>query len=73
MANLDPGAYQLSARRDGFAHAQLGRDGKKSEPIVLAKGDFKTGLLVKMIPYGAIAGRLAMRMAIRFKPSTWLC
>src|SRR5258708_7642530 len=49
--NLDPGDYQLNARRDGFANVQLGiRDGsKKADPIVLAKGDFKTGFLVKMI------------------------
>jgi protocatechuate 3,4-dioxygenase beta subunit len=58
--NLEPGNYQLTARRDGFADVTLGNQqvGKKTEPIILAPGDHKMGLLLKMIPYGAISGRL---------------
>ena len=58
--NVEPGDYQLTARRDGFANVQLGifQGSKKVEPIVLAAGDRKTGLAIKMIPYGAIAGRI---------------
>src|ERR1043166_7926326 len=58
--NLDPGDYQLAVRRDGFVNVQLGiRDGsKKADPIALGPADHKTGFIVKMTPYGAIAGRL---------------
>jgi hypothetical protein len=57
---LEPGNYQLTARRDGFSDLTLGSQevGKKKDPILLAPGDHKTGLLLKMIPYGAISGRL---------------
>jgi hypothetical protein len=58
--NLDPGDYQLAARRDGFMNTQLGNTGgnKKAEPIVLTRGDSKTGFTVKMTPFGALTGRL---------------
>lgn len=58
--NLDPGDYQLTARRDGFATETLGAltEGKKREPIALAPGDRKSGLVIKMTPHGVIAGRV---------------
>lgn len=49
----------LSARRDSFANTSLGRGtSRKAEPLVLTPGDRKTGVTVKMIPHGAIAGRI---------------
>src|SRR5215831_8753228 len=58
FANVDPGDYQLTATRDGFAQVRLGNqnNGKKTEPILLSRADRKTEFTVKMIPYGAISG-----------------
>jgi hypothetical protein len=60
FTDLEPGNYQLTARRDGFADLTLGdrQVGKKPEPIILGPGDHKTGMLLKMVPYGVISGRL---------------
>jgi hypothetical protein len=58
--NVDPGDYQLTARRDGFATETLGAltEGKKREPVVLAPGDRKSGLVIKMTPHAVISGRV---------------
>jgi hypothetical protein len=58
FANVDPGDYRLVARRDGFADLTLGNtgSGRKVEPILLSRADRKINLLVKMTPYGALAG-----------------
>ncbi len=58
--NVEPGDYRLVARRDGFASLELGtrQAGKKVEPILLAPGDRKTNLSIKLTPLGAIAGRV---------------
>lgn len=57
--NVDPGDYQLTVRRDGFAPQTLGEiaEGKKREPVVLTPGDRKSGLVVKLIPYAVVSGR----------------
>jgi Carboxypeptidase regulatory-like domain len=58
--SLEPGSYTLSARRDGFANASYHHPGKsQAEPIVLVAGDRKTGIELRLVPYGAIAGRIA--------------
>ena len=58
FANVDPGDYQLTARHDGFADMRLGNtgNGKRVEPILLNRADSKTNVIVKLAPYGAIAG-----------------
>jgi hypothetical protein len=58
--NLDPGDYQLTARRDGFAAYTMGAltEGKKREPVVLGAGDRKSGLVLKLTPFGVISGRV---------------
>jgi hypothetical protein len=57
FANVDPGDYQLTATRDGFADLHLGnRSARKAEPILLGAKDTKTDFNLKLIPYGAIAG-----------------
>src|SRR4051794_10264738 len=60
FANVDPGDYRLIARHDGFADVVLGNTGtgRKVEPILLGRGDRKTNVTVKMVPYGALAGVL---------------
>jgi hypothetical protein len=32
--------------------------GKKADPIILSPGDHKIGVLLKMVPYGAVSGRI---------------
>src|SRR5438445_5680759 len=41
FANVDPGDYQLTVRRDGFANLVLGTKNaaRKTEPILLGAGD----------------------------------
>jgi hypothetical protein len=61
FANVDPGDYQLTASRDGFADVRLGNNNglRKPEPILLGHSDRKTEFNIKMIPYGTISGVLA--------------
>lgn len=56
--NVDPGDYQLTIRRDGFANLVLGakNSARKTEPILLGPGDRKTDFLVRLAPYGSIVG-----------------
>ena len=56
--NVDPGDYQLTIRRDGFANLVLGakNSARKTDPILLGPGDRKTDFLVRLVPYGSIAG-----------------
>jgi hypothetical protein len=59
--NVDPGDYQLTATREGYATVRLGNGTngpKKPDPILLNQSDRKAGLVVKLTPYGAIAGVL---------------
>jgi hypothetical protein len=58
FANVDPGDYQLTARREGFAEAHLGNtgNGRRVEPILLNRSDRKTNFTVKLVPYGALTG-----------------
>ena len=52
FANVDPGDYQLTIRRDGFANLVLGTKNaaRKTEPILLGAGDRKTDFLVRLVP-----------------------
>jgi hypothetical protein len=56
--NVDPGDYQLAIRRDGFANLVLGAKNaaRKTDPILLGAGDRKSDFLVRLVPYGTIAG-----------------
>jgi hypothetical protein len=56
--NVDPGDYQLTIRRDGFANLVLGAKNaaRKTDPILLVAGDRKADFLVRLVPYGTIAG-----------------
>src|SRR5258708_4558815 len=58
FANVDPGDYQLTTRRDGFANLVLGAKNAahKSDPSLLNAGDRKADFLVRLVPYGSIAG-----------------
>jgi hypothetical protein len=58
FANVDPGDYQLTIRRDGFANLVLGAKNaaRKTDAILLGAGDRKTDFLVRLVPYGTIAG-----------------
>jgi hypothetical protein len=60
FANVDPGDYQLTIRRDGFASLVLGAKyaARKTDPILLAAGDRKSDFLVRLVPYGSISGNL---------------
>ena len=60
FANVDPGDYQLTIRRDGFANLVLGTKNaaRKAEPILLGAGDRKSDFLVRLIPYGTITGSI---------------
>jgi len=52
--NLEPASYQITARRDGFANAQYG----KPDSIAIEQGEHKTGIELKMTPFGVITGRV---------------
>jgi hypothetical protein len=56
--NVDPGDYQLTIRRDGFANLVLGAKNsvRKTDPILLGPGDRKTDFLVRLVPLGSISG-----------------
>ena len=58
FANVDPGDYQLTIRRDGFANLVLGAKNAahKTDPILLNAGDRKADFLVRLVPYGSISG-----------------
>ena len=58
FANVDPGDYQLTIRRDGFANLVLGAKytAHKTDPILLNAGDRKADFLVRLVPYGSISG-----------------
>jgi hypothetical protein len=58
FANVDPGDYQLTVRRDGFANLVLGAKytAHKTDPILLNAGDRKADFLVRLVPYGSISG-----------------
>jgi hypothetical protein len=60
FANVDPGDYQLSIRRDGFAVLVLGARyaARKTPPILLGAGDRKADFLVRLVPYGTISGNV---------------
>jgi hypothetical protein len=59
--HVDPGNYQLTARRDGYVNAQFGvKNGAASQDaVILGPGDRKTGFQIKLTPYGAVSGRIA--------------
>ena len=56
--NVDPGDYQLTIRRDGFANLVLGAKNaaRKTDPILLGASDRKSDFLVRLVPYGTISG-----------------
>jgi Carboxypeptidase regulatory-like domain len=56
--NVDPGDYQLTIRRDGFANLVLGSKNaaRKTEPILLGAGDRKADFLVRLVPLGTLSG-----------------
>ncbi|HJZ97888.1 MAG TPA: carboxypeptidase-like regulatory domain-containing protein [Candidatus Solibacter sp.] len=60
FTKLAPGNYVMMVRHSSFEMVKLGirPDGNMGELIVLAPGESKTGFIVKMTPYGAIAGRV---------------
>lgn len=58
FANVEPGDYQLTVRRDGFAAQTLGarNAARKTDPILLGPGDRKSDFLVKLVPFGTLSG-----------------
>jgi hypothetical protein len=54
FANLAPGSYRISAQRDNFQYIQP----SPSAPLTLGAGDRKTGVVVRLTPFGAIAGHV---------------
>jgi protocatechuate 3,4-dioxygenase beta subunit len=60
FVKLTPGEYAAVVRHPAFDLVKVGvrPDGTKGEVISLAPGEAKSGLTVKLIPYGAIAGRV---------------
>jgi hypothetical protein len=58
FANVDPGDYQLTIRRDGLINLVLGAKNAahKTDPILLNAGDPKADFLVRLVPYGSIGG-----------------
>jgi hypothetical protein len=57
---LDPADYSLRAKREGFVDGTAGNHtgSKVVDPIILAPNDHRSGFIVKMVPYGAFAGRV---------------
>lgn len=60
IAGIEPGSYRLIARRDGFVIHEYGAKGpgKPPETLTLGPGDEKRGLVIRLTPFGAIAGRI---------------
>src|SRR5688572_4388733 len=61
FANLTPGAYEISVRRDGFAPAEAGQKwpGGPGVPLQLRPGQPVPDVTVRMVPSAAISGRIA--------------
>ena len=59
--NLAPGAYQISARRDGFAPAEVGQKwpGGPGVPLQLRSGQPVPDVVVRMAAAAAISGRVS--------------
>jgi len=55
VAGVAPGAYHVSASRNGFVNAEYGMRGA---PISVGPGQRVAGILIRMTPHGVIAGRV---------------
>ena len=54
-----PGEYNLAAIKNGYVRVGFGLFGERSgEPIPLASGETRSGMELRMIPTGVIAGRV---------------
>jgi Carboxypeptidase regulatory-like domain len=60
LTKVAPGDYVVYVRHPAFDPVKVGirPDGSRGELIHLEAGEAKTGLTVKLTPYGAIAGRV---------------
>ena len=60
FSGLEPGSYGLRAERAGFRAQSYGIPwtAGSGEPVKLAAGDSKLGVVIKLMPLGVIAGRV---------------
>jgi len=60
MADIEPGAYYLSASRRGFIRAQYGarRPGSPGTTLALERGQSIRDLVIRMVPQAVITGRV---------------
>lgn len=58
--NVDPGTYRVIFSADGYAKEDFGQRIPRGAgtPIVLAAGDVKTGIVMRLSAVGAISGRI---------------
>jgi hypothetical protein len=61
FANLAPGAYEISVRRDGFAPAEVGQKwpGGPGVPLQVRAGQPPPEVVVRMVAAAAISGRIS--------------
>ena len=60
FAGIEPGSYEFRAERMGFVTAAYGAKGPRAAapPFLLKAGQKATGIEFRLIPQGAIAGRV---------------
>ena len=60
MKDVEPGKYQFSASRGGFAESEYGarRPGRPGTTLSLESGQQLTGLVFRLTPHAVIAGRI---------------
>jgi 5-hydroxyisourate hydrolase-like protein (transthyretin family) len=57
--NVDPGTYRLTFSAAGYAKQDYGqRASSGGVPLTLAPGQAKTDIVMRMLPVGAVAGRI---------------
>jgi protocatechuate 3,4-dioxygenase beta subunit len=61
IENLDPGSYELSATKNGFARQVYGERAPERPGTVLAVADGQTvkEIVFRLVPAGAVSGRVA--------------
>lgn len=60
ISDLEPGAYRVTAERNGFVESEYGARGtrRQGSPVTVGKGQRVRDIQVRLTPHGVIAGRV---------------
>ena len=56
--NIPPGQYSVMVQRTGYVRQEFGSRSRTSNAITLREGQQYSGMTVKLVPHGVIAGRV---------------